>query len=257
MIKAPEPQRQPDTVHRDERDMRLELLFERAFDPMLLVDPSDRPRIINCNHTAENFFEVPGAELIGTSYVNLVVSEPNVWESIRAQWAPIGVTVNAVRHFRRHDGIIATMDVRAKQLREDFSIIIMRDITEQQLLEQQQNRSQRLDAIDRLAGGGAHDFNNFLAVINGNSEFALNALEGDHPAREAITGILEAGNRSATVVRQFLAFSQQAADAPATADINAVITALQRALDSLLDGDIERTLNSQPTPPRHPGRAPA
>jgi PAS domain S-box-containing protein len=75
-------------------------------------------------------------------------------------------------------------------------------------LESQLRQSHKMEALGTLAGGIAHDFNNILAAISGNAQLALDDL-ADHPARESVVEIGEAGQRAADLVRRILVFSRR------------------------------------------------
>ena len=68
-------------------------------------------------------------------------------------------------------------------------------------------RAQKLESLGVLAGGIAHDFNNLLLGVVGNADLVLMELDADHPARDAVEQIAQAGLRAADLCRQLLAFS--------------------------------------------------
>ncbi|MBW2527426.1 MAG: response regulator [Deltaproteobacteria bacterium] len=115
---------------------------------------------------------------------------------------------------------------------------IFRDVTERLQLEQQLQQSQKMEAIGRLAGGVAHDFNNVLAVIIGNADFARDALGSDHPVQEDLTEILKAAERAAHLVSQLLAFSRRQVLQPRQLDLNEVVETVEKMLRRLLGEDI-------------------
>jgi len=82
----------------------------------------------------------------------------------------------------------------------------IRDITERRALEEQLRQSQKLEALGRLAGGVAHDFNNILMSIMGAADLLLMQIGGDDPARSEASEIKQSVERGANVTRQLLAF---------------------------------------------------
>ncbi|MEJ7849045.1 MAG: PAS domain S-box protein [Pyrinomonadaceae bacterium] len=116
---------------------------------------------------------------------------------------------------------------------------IARDITERKSLEDQLIQAQKLESVGRLAGGIAHDFNNMLTAINGYSDLTLRKLSADDPLRENIVEIKKAGERSALLTNQLLAFSRQQMLMPVVLDINDVITDTITMLRRLIGEDIE------------------
>jgi len=122
---------------------------------------------------------------------------------------------------------------------------IILDITKTKELEQQLRQSHKLESIGLLAGGIAHDFNNMLTAINGYSELTLRRLKKDDPLRRNIEEIKKAGQRSAVLTHQLLAFSRQQVLQPVVLDLNEVITDTIKMLRRLIGEDIQlsTTLN--------------
>jgi PAS domain S-box-containing protein len=76
-------------------------------------------------------------------------------------------------------------------------------------LEAQLRQSQKMGALGALAGGVAHDFNNILTAIKGNTQLAIEDLPAGHPLHESLAEIAVASERAAELVRRILAFSRQ------------------------------------------------
>ncbi len=112
------------------------------------------------------------------------------------------------------------------------------------LLEQEKNQSeqlrqaQKLESVGRLAGGIAHDFNNMLTAINGYSGLILRQLNADDSIRPKIEEIKKAGDRSAALTNQLLAFSRQQILKPKVLDINEVIIDTSKMLQRLIGEDV-------------------
>ncbi len=111
-------------------------------------------------------------------------------------------------------------------------------------LREQLHQSQRVEAIGRLAGGVAHDFNNMLNVILGYGEVALGALREGDPVRGHVAEMVEAGRRSAALTRQLLAFSRKQALAPEVVDVHAMVEGLEGMLRRVVGEDVDLTLAS-------------
>ncbi|WP_261368408.1 PAS domain-containing protein [Limnoglobus roseus] len=97
----------------------------------------------------------------------------------------------------------------------------LQDVTARHALEERLRRSQKMEAFGQLAGGVAHDFNNMLQVINGYAELAIDRLAAEHEVSGLLREIGRAGERSATLTRQLLAFARQEIVAPRVLDVNA------------------------------------
>ncbi len=113
------------------------------------------------------------------------------------------------------------------------------DVTETKQLEEQLRQSQKLESIGRLAGGIAHDFNNMLTAINGYSELTLRRMKEDDPLRHNIEEIKKAGNRSAALTQQLLAFSRQQIHQPKLIKLNDLIDETSNMLQRLLGEGIQ------------------
>jgi two-component system cell cycle sensor histidine kinase/response regulator CckA len=100
-------------------------------------------------------------------------------------------------------------------------------------------QAQKMEAVGRLAGGVAHDFNNVLSVILTYGDLMLSSLPPDDPNREDVEEIRRAGLRAAGLTRQLLMFSRQHVVEPKVVDVNDVIDGMQKMLSRLLGEDVE------------------
>jgi PAS domain S-box-containing protein len=112
--------------------------------------------------------------------------------------------------------------------------------------EEQLLQSQKLESIGRLAGGIAHDFNNLLTVINGYSELGLRRLAQGDPQRGPLEEIKKAGERSADLTRQLLAFGRQQVLELKPLDLNHIITDSMAMLRRLIGEDVKIVTHLDP-----------
>lgn len=113
------------------------------------------------------------------------------------------------------------------------------DISKRKNLEQQLRQAQKLEAIGRLAGGVAHDFNNILTVILGYSTIVQEKLQNGEVAIEnEVTGIKDAANRASTLTRQLLAFSRRQILKPKQVHLNELIKNLEKMMRRLVTEEI-------------------
>lgn len=106
-------------------------------------------------------------------------------------------------------------------------------------LENQLQHAQRMDSIGRLAGGVAHDFNNMLGVILGYSELCLEQIDVNDPIHKILTEIHKAGQRSAALTRQLLAFARKQQINPVVLNLNDVIEEMLKMLRRLIGENID------------------
>jgi PAS domain S-box-containing protein len=106
-------------------------------------------------------------------------------------------------------------------------------------------RAQRLEALGRLAGGVAHDFNNILTVVLAGLELVLARSTLDGEMRGELQDIRQAGERAASLTRQLLAFSRQQVIAPEVLHLDQVVAHLRKMLGRLLGEDVQLEVRSQ------------
>jgi len=99
-------------------------------------------------------------------------------------------------------------------------------------------KSQRLEAVGRLAGGVAHDFNNLLGVIIGHAELARTAAADDQALRSRLDQVLGAAERAALLTRQLLAFSRRQVLEPRVLDLNSELAELLPVLRRRIGDDV-------------------
>ncbi|MGA7906018.1 MAG: PAS domain S-box protein, partial [Candidatus Sulfotelmatobacter sp.] len=127
-----------------------------------------------------------------------------------------------VKHFElqvyRKDGRKIWLSVNARAVRIGGVVVryegTFEDISERKLLEDQLRQAQKMEAIGRLAGGVAHDFNNALAVITGYGDLLQLQLPPGDPLRKHAEEVGKAGRRAAALTRQLLGFSRKQVISP-------------------------------------------
>ncbi len=120
------------------------------------------------------------------------------------------------------------------------------DITGHKELEKQLLQAQKMEAVGRLAGGVAHDFNNMLGAIIGYTEMLMKRLNQDDPTYLYGEEIRKAADRAAMLTRQLLAFSRKQVLQPQKLNLNAVISDLEKMLRRLIGEDVDLILNLDP-----------
>jgi len=155
------------------------------------------------------------------------------------------------------DGAIkGVFDVHAFQVSPGRMAVMFVDITrryederERLRLEQQLAQVQKMDAVGRLAGGVAHDFNNMLQAIKGYNELARMSLPNEGPVAEYLNEVARASERATALVRQLLTFSRREAYEPEYVDVGALATEAARMLERLLGEHIALRVEHAPVLP--------
>jgi two-component system cell cycle sensor histidine kinase/response regulator CckA len=105
--------------------------------------------------------------------------------------------------------------------------------------EEQLRQAQKMEAVGRLAGGVAHDFNNILSVILSYSEMIIEDLKPVDPLRADMEEIQKAAMRGAGLTHQLLTFSRQQVFEPRVMDVGDVLGGMDRMLQRILGEDVE------------------
>ena len=156
---------------------------------------------------------------------------------------------------RRKDGSVVEVAVTLSPVRDATGAIvavakIARDLTAQRgaeashrRVEEQFRQAQKMEAVGRLAGGVAHDFNNMLSVILSYSDLAIGDLSPGDPMRDwDMEEIRSAGLRASELTGQLLAFSRQQVLQPKVLDLNTSVAGMDRMLRRLIGEDVELTV---------------
>jgi PAS domain S-box-containing protein len=123
-------------------------------------------------------------------------------------------------------------------------------------LQEQLNQAQKMQAVGRLAGGVAHDFNNILTVILAEAEIGMTDLpdapaagspEG-HTLKASFQEILKAGRRATGLTRQLLAFSRKQTVDPTVFDLNDLLVEMEKMLRRLVGEDVEVVIRAAASP---------
>lgn len=142
-------------------------------------------------------------------------------------------------------GLESQVAARTLEL-EKASEELQREANEKEGLRAQLLQSQKMEAVGRLAGGVAHDFNNILTAISGYSQFLLASLAPDDNRRDDVAEIVKAGERAAGLTRQLLAFSRQQVLQLKIIDCNALVANLEKMLRRIIGEDVELSATLAP-----------
>jgi GAF domain-containing protein/CheY-like chemotaxis protein len=195
--------------------------------PLEIPDVLDDPRVLGRAwwraHGLRSFFGMPIFQRDAVRGV-LVLAGPQPF-----RFGPDDLTL--LESFAGQAGV-AMRNAELYQEREQA----YRDLSETQ---EQLAMSQRIEAVGRLAGGVAHDFNNVLTVIGGHLELIARQLRPEDPLRRRLHTVTEASSRAGGLVKQLLAFGRKQVLQPRVLDLGAIVTSTATMLARLVGEDIE------------------
>ncbi len=201
--------------------------------------------ITSWNKGAERIYGYTPEEAIGKHISLLVPSDrpdeiPEILRKIRGG--------ESIEHYESErvtkDGRHLDVSISVSPLRDAKGDVIgasaiARDITAQKRAEHQLHQSQKMEAIGRLAGGVAHDFNNILGIIRACTEFLRDRIDSAAESSPYVENIKKAIERGSSLTRQLLAFSRSSAIQPRVLDLNERLKDVSKLLRPLMGDDVE------------------
>jgi PAS domain S-box-containing protein len=232
-----------------ESEERYRALFEENPFPMWVFD-LDTLRFLAVNQATMDQYGYSREELLSMTVVDIRPPEDvqllrGILEPLRADRS---ARTHTVRH-RRKDATLIEVEVSGRGLvlaGRPCRLVTALDVTQRLRLEAQLRHSMKMEAIGRLAGGVAHDFNNVLTAILGHCELLLDGTPAGDSRRHHLEEIYRSGDRAASLTRQLLAFSRKQVLQPTVLDLNLVVRDMEQMLRRIIGEDIELTTRQAP-----------
>jgi PAS domain S-box-containing protein len=121
----------------------------------------------------------------------------------------------------------------------DYLIAVVRDARQRRVAEEERSHSRAMEATARLAGGVAHDFNNILTTIMGQTELRLQEVPEEGPVREGLSEVLKAAERAAALTKALLTFGSSRTVQPVPFDLSQVIEEMRESLSLMAPPPID------------------
>ena len=211
------------------------LLFDGNPHPMWVFD-AETLAFLAVNDAAVRLYGFSRDEFLGMTITGIRPPEevPSLLEYIRTMPDSPSLVATHVRH-RKKDGTALEVDGISNPIEfggRRARLVMASDVSAKKLLEAQLLQSQKMEAVGRLAGGVAHDFNNSLGVILGYTEVLMRQAA---PAQVSkLEQILKATHHASHLTRQLLAFSRKQIVDPKVLDFNALLSDVEDMLRRLI-----------------------
>ena len=213
-------------------------LLDSAFDAIVLTD--DSGVTVAMNSAAERLLGVARSNAVGRKLATLLVTEVSLTELAGRR-----LELDA----EREDGTRFPVELSVSRIETPQGPVLatwIRDLRERRHAEDALRNSEaqlrqvmKMEAIGRLAGGVAHDFNNVLTAIFGYVDLLLDAMDPADGRRADAEEIKRAAARAAALTRQLLAFSRKQILQPRRVNLNEVVGNIQGLIAKLVGDDVE------------------
>ena len=201
--------------------------------------------ITHWNKGAEHIYGYTAEEVIGKSISILAPQDrpdeiPEILEKIRhGERVEYFETVRITKDGRSLHVSISVSPIHDGEGQIVGASAIARDITTQKRTEDQLRHAQKMEAIGRLAGGVAHDFNNILGIVIACTELLYSRRGSEGDSRQYVDNIRKASDRGAALTRQLLAFSRKQAAKVQVLDLNERLKEITKLLHPLMGDDVQ------------------
>jgi two-component system, cell cycle sensor histidine kinase and response regulator CckA len=234
-------------------------VLDGAFDGIVTMNLSGN--IVDMNAAAERMFGVVRDAAIGQELASVIIPEEEREQHRQAlaryrQGTPSRIIGHRLELYalreRQHRFPIELSVSRIETPDGPMFTAWIRDLTERRKAEEalrhseaQLRQAQKMEAVGRLAGGVAHDFNNVLTAIFGYADLIIDGFGPGDPRRRDVEEIKRAANRAAALTRQLLAFSRKQVMQPRRLNLNEVIHNIQNLLTKLVGDEIELAIEPE------------
>lgn len=229
-------------------------IIDQIHDAVFATDLAGR--IVRWNEGACRIFGYVAGEALGQPLGEVFVSDgvpgfDEILAQVTANDPPGKRSVEFEHRGRRKSGDPVDVHSSFALLRDRHGqpsgiVAYSMDISLRKRLEEQVREMQRLEAVAKLAGGVAHQFNNLLTVVMGFAELAMSNLPPTDPRRVMMHEIKVAGERAASLTQQLLAFGRRQFLHPTVLDLNALLTGLAEPLQETVGPDVNIVFNLDP-----------
>ncbi len=234
---------------------RYQVLFENTGEPILIIEQG---RFVDCNQAAVDMLGYTDKDALLQCHPS-EISPKYQPDGLRSEDKANGIMARLDQlpyqcfewtHVKA-DGTLFPVEVALTAIpgKDGFTIhTTWRDISDRKRLEKQLRHAQKMDAVGKLAGGVAHDFNNQLVPILGYADLLSDALQDDLEMSEWVAEIRRAAGFAAIMVDKLLWLGRKDHEAPVVLDVDSAVTDLLGILGKLIGEDIRLDVQSAGQP---------
>ncbi len=220
---------------------RLAAIIDSSEDAIIAKDLDGT--ITAWNQCAERMYGYTPEEMIGQNISRLSESPEEI--------PKIMARIKRGERITHHEAVRVTKDGRRLQVSVSISPLrnpageivgasaIARDISEQKRAEEHLRQAQKMEAVGRLAGGLAHDFNNILGIVNACTELLQSRIERVPGSAPYLGNIRKAVERGTSLTRQLLAFTRRSTLQVQLLDLNQHLPDVRKLIRPLMGDDVE------------------
>lgn len=201
--------------------------------------------ITSWNRGAEAMYGYTAEEAIGKNISFLTVKDrpdeiPKILSRLsRGERIEHYESVRVTKDGRHLDVSLSISPIRDSAAKIVGASAIARDITAQKRAEDHLRQAQKMEAVGRLAGGVAHDFNNILGIITACTELLRDRIDSTGDSGQYISNIRKAVERGTSLTRQLLAFTRKSTLQPQLVDLNVRLKDVVKLIRPLMGDDVE------------------
>ncbi|PWU11468.1 MAG: hypothetical protein C5B51_02600 [Terriglobia bacterium] len=243
------------TDRKQAAEARYRRLFEASKDGIVIADALSG-EIIDANPYITRLFGYPRPHLVGVKFWESdLFRDSEINEALRDDLHDLESAQKTLR-LKSESGEHVTVDILASLYAEGDRKVIqfnIRDVSARKRLEEQvrrseeqSNLSQKMEAVGRLAGGVAHDFNNILTAIDGYADLVGREFHDHEPSARMLEEIRRGVTRAVSLTRQLLAFGRKQVLNPAVLDVNTVVTEMRQMVSVMMPKDVELEIKLAP-----------
>ena len=223
---------------------RLIMAVEQSQDMIVIADQKGMIQYTNAAFKTVNGGQHDNAinKVFFLDHVQPFRKQSEIWQQLqlnqswkgeyRCQYQPN----DPLKHF-----IVSISPIHDKSDMINNYVLVGRDVSHEKNIEEHLKQAQKLEALGRIAGGVAHDFNNFLSPIMGHAEMIQSRLTADSDMSHHVTEILKASTKGKALVSQILSHAKGKDNKQNVVlydEINSVLEIIKQNLDANIQLDI-------------------